>query len=180
MPSNKDTPEAIFEDSLQASRRLLQESDVGCALIGTAFLDDCLEALLRASFLNDPQVMERLLGVDRPLGTFSSRIDVAYCLGLITPDERKELHLMRNIRNHFAHQRRKTTFSEAPVSDLCRNLQGVSHKCPKASFVAVAVVQSALLLLRAVEARRHNFQENYPVPIGEEALSKLMKAIEHD
>ena len=124
-----NSPQTIFADCLQAYYRLLQESDAGCALLGAALLDDCLEALLRASFVNDVQVMKRLLEVNHPLGTFASRIDVGYCLGLITQDECDELHVVRKIRNYFAHQRRKMTFSKATVKDLCRNLQGISHKC---------------------------------------------------
>ena len=38
-----------------------------------------------------------------PFSTLSSKIDVAYALGLLSSEERRELHLLRKIRNEFAH-----------------------------------------------------------------------------
>jgi hypothetical protein len=43
-------------------------------------------------------VVNRLLGFDRPLGTFSARIDLAFAVGLIAPTEHRDLHLVREIQ----------------------------------------------------------------------------------
>ena len=60
------------------------ESDRAVAVLGPAYLDTLLEDLLRVSLV-EGESTEHLLAVDRPLGTFSARIDVAHALGFIDP-----------------------------------------------------------------------------------------------
>ena len=49
------------------------ETDRGCALMAAAYLDSQLEELIRASLIADTRATDELLGVSKPLGTFSSR-----------------------------------------------------------------------------------------------------------
>jgi mannitol operon repressor len=68
--------------------------------------------------------MSRLLdGANAPLGTFSARIDASHALGLITDHEEHELHLIRKVRNEFAHSKHGTTFNDQKIGDLCRALR---------------------------------------------------------
>jgi DNA-binding MltR family transcriptional regulator len=99
------------------------ESDRGTALVIGAYLDDLLASMLRKHFVNDPEVVEELLGVDRPLGTFSSRIKLSYCLGLIRHDQWKDLDTIRKIRNACGHTHENVSFNSSPLRELCRNLQ---------------------------------------------------------
>ncbi|TWU51158.1 hypothetical protein [Rubripirellula reticaptiva] len=67
-----------------------------------------LDALLRDSIERrlipaDNPKDDPLLSSDRALGTFSSRIEIAYRLGLIDSQFKSALHLLRKIRNEFAH-----------------------------------------------------------------------------
>lgn len=80
-----------------------RETDRGAALVGAALLDQQLLDLLQSHLLDKRESKELLLGGTAPLGTFSSRIKAAYCLGLISELEHKELQLVRKIRNEFAH-----------------------------------------------------------------------------
>src|SRR5438105_1519183 len=61
-----------FRDSLNA------ETDRGCALMAAAYLDEELQKLFRATFLDDSGVADQLFSPNGPLGTFSARIDLAY------------------------------------------------------------------------------------------------------
>src|SRR3979411_724821 len=61
------------------------------AIVDAAYLDSLLEQLLRAIFINDRNEADRLLGVDRPLGSTGSRYQLAYCLGLIGAKQRDDL-----------------------------------------------------------------------------------------
>ncbi len=66
--------------------------------------DDVLEMLLRAFLISDEECVDKLMGIDRPLGTLWSRIRLAYCLGLIGPDTYHDLEVIREVRNLFAHR----------------------------------------------------------------------------
>ena len=101
---------------------LAGESDRGLALAGAAMLDDAIEVLLKAHFLDKPKVVKSIIGPDRPIGTFSSRIKVAYILGLLEESEFLDLELIRKIRNDCAHSRSDVDFSAAPHKDRIAEL----------------------------------------------------------
>lgn len=62
-----------------------------------------------------------LTGKMMPIGTFSSRITLAYAIGLITSEEAKDLHRMREIRNRFAHRLNGLSFATQAIRDSCSN-----------------------------------------------------------
>lgn len=110
-----------FRTSLSA------ESDRGCALMAAAFLDSQLEELLRLCLVPDKDVSEELLSASKPLGTFSARIDMAYALGKIGPKARRDLHLIRKIRNDFGHDPNPIDFSLPLIANRCRELHFTHH-----------------------------------------------------
>jgi DNA-binding MltR family transcriptional regulator len=59
-----------------------------------------------------------------PLGSFSAKIDTAYCLGLLSEDEYGDLHSIRHIRNDFAHKLTGLAFEYRSIADRCLNLKG--------------------------------------------------------
>ena len=61
------------------------------AVVGAAYLDSILEQLLRAAFMSDEEEADRLLAPDRPIGATGARYQLAYCLGLISRDQRDDL-----------------------------------------------------------------------------------------
>jgi len=77
------------------------ETDRGCALMAGAYLDSELKKLLKNHLVSNEKIQDELFELSRPLGTFSSRIDPAYLLGLIGPQAHRDLHLIRKIRNDF-------------------------------------------------------------------------------
>lgn len=97
---------------------LTRESDRGCALTGAAFLDEALADLLRAHFVKDSASDEML---DGPLGSFSARIAMCRCLGLLSETTTRNLNLIRKIRNDFAHQV-EVSFDSAPIAARCKEL----------------------------------------------------------
>lgn len=99
-----------------------KESDRGMALFVTAALDDALTELLRAYFVSDKKVANELLGRSRPLASFSSRIDMAFLLGQIDKLVRRDLHLMRDIRNSFAHSASVVSFADQNIANQCKEL----------------------------------------------------------
>lgn len=104
-----------------------EESDRGLAMLCGAALDILLRDLLANFLINDSAEVDILLGSedspDTPLGAFATRIRAAYCLGLLTKEQRDNLSLIRRIRNHFAHQLHGSKFSEEPVQSWCNALR---------------------------------------------------------
>src|SRR6266496_4785038 len=98
------------------------ESDRGCALMAAAYLDSQLEELIRMSLVADNKAVDELLGVSKPLGTFSSRIDLAYLLGHFSKNAHRDLELIRKIRNEFGHTPTPLDFTHPPIQARCKEL----------------------------------------------------------
>lgn len=65
-------------------------------------------------------------GPQAPLGTFSAKIDGAQQLGLISRYFARDLHLVRKIRNEFAHHPLELTFEVSPIRDWVSALEEAS------------------------------------------------------
>jgi hypothetical protein len=94
-------------------------------LVASAWIEDSLEALLRANLAPDPKGADRLLRTDGPLGSFAAKVSLAYSLGLIGPDMRDDLDTIRSIRNEFAHFRSGVSFRDQSVRSRCKKLYTV-------------------------------------------------------
>ena len=99
------------------------ESDRGAALVGAALIDERLGETLRAFMVTRRAASELLDGAAAALGTFSSRINASFALGLIDRHERGECDLIRRVRNEFAHRSHGTGFDDAKIAALCNLLQ---------------------------------------------------------
>ena len=109
---------------LEAFRReLTKESDRGCALFATAYIDKVLSYLLYVSVVFEPKKVEKdLFEFNSPLCTFSSRIKMAYYLGKISKSVRRDLDLLRKIRNKFAHHPEVVSFDDKSIANICKEL----------------------------------------------------------
>jgi len=94
-----------------------KESDRAVVVLGAAKLDNLLYQLLAARLIPCSSGDDELLDGDRPLSTFSSRINIAYRLGLITHNFAKALHLVRKLRNDFAHEYSGISIAAGPQRD---------------------------------------------------------------
>jgi DNA-binding MltR family transcriptional regulator len=98
-----------------------EQSDRAGAVMGVATLDALIENLLRSWIL--PDAPKQLFNSTGALATFSAKIDIAYAFGLISLRERRDLHLLRKIRNDFAHDfDYKLTFNNPALSDRIMTL----------------------------------------------------------
>lgn len=97
--------------------KLLQgESDRGSVIVSAAMLDDILLQLLKRRLAPSLEQKDELLEDGAAaFSTFSARIDLAYRLGLIKATTRASFHLVRKIRNDFAHISDPKTFNSSSV-----------------------------------------------------------------
>jgi mannitol operon repressor len=134
-------------------REIQAESDRGAALVGAAIIDERLVETLRAFMVSNKAASSLLDGGNAPLGTFSSRIDAAFALALIDAEEHRECHIIRKIRNEFAHSRHGLSFADKKISDLCRMFKtkgppGTGDE-PRFLFNNAVILISTILINRA-------------------------------
>ncbi|WGL16198.1 hypothetical protein PVT68_15670 [Microbulbifer bruguierae] len=104
-------------------RALKNESVRGSVIIAAAEIEDQLEELLKNRFLLCCESSDSLFdGGNAPVGTMSSKIELAYRTGCIGPQLRKSLHILRKLRNDFAHLSQEISFDTQSVKDRTRNL----------------------------------------------------------
>ena len=100
----------------------VNESDRAAVILGTAKLDGLLHSLLQLVLRPVPGADDPLLDGDSPLATVSARINLACRLGLIDVGLTRALHLVRRIRNEFAHQPTAADLSSGGRRDRVRKL----------------------------------------------------------
>jgi DNA-binding MltR family transcriptional regulator len=119
---------------------LLKESDRGCALVAAAFLEEELAILLRGYFIDDDKCIKNMFGPFGVLDSFSSKILMAYCLGLISKKAKTDLELIKRIRNKYAHNAKAVSFNDADIILLCNKLHHdvyLEISTPKMKFIRV-------------------------------------------
>jgi len=83
--------------------QLLEESERSAVVLGAARLDVALANALKCLMCCHPNGQDNLFDSERPLGSLSAKIALAYRLGVIDQDVEHALQVIRKIRNEFAH-----------------------------------------------------------------------------
>ena len=108
------------------------ESDRGCVLLAAAMIDNILEVLIKHVLIECKTKNDSLFDdATAPLGTLSAKIDLAYRLGIISDNLRRDLHIIRKIRNDFAHDVLDCTFANAVVKERIHALRETSGEIDK-------------------------------------------------
>ena len=155
---------------------LQRETDRGMALLGAAFLDECLKNLLRAYFVDDHAAQKKLFDPFGPLGTFDARISTAYLLGLLSKTERTDFETLKKIRNEFAHNLHGVSFASEPIVRWIGDLRLARALVTIFDDVGDAprdrVVTSVLLLWYAIQ--KATAGQQHLTPKGEEAFAEVL------
>ena len=114
-------PEQLSAEIRQLFDVLNDESDLACVVIAVAFLDTSLASLL-AHKLADSSVSTKLLAPSGAIGSYSTRADLAYALGLVTKGHYQDLCSIGEIRNRFAHNHLQLSFQDPAVQESCEGL----------------------------------------------------------
>jgi len=149
------------EQSIQQSLALVQEietqTDRGASIVGAAWVEEELLASIESFLEKDKKAWDRLFRKSGPLSSFSAKIDLARLLGIISTVVASDLHIIREIRNEFAHSvlaknNLASTFSTPHIKDKCLALRCVKHEAhhdPRVAFIrACAVLNSDLCLYK--------------------------------
>lgn len=109
-------------DHLRYLEVLSDESDRGAVLVTASMLDDVLTKLLFERLVEGKSSQKLLDGFNAPLGTFSAKIAAAQATGVISEEWRRELDLLRAIRNDFAHSV-TATLGDDSILSKCNELR---------------------------------------------------------
>ncbi|HBG28352.1 MAG: hypothetical protein A2Y10_08770 [Planctomycetes bacterium GWF2_41_51] len=149
----------------EITKLLKSESDRGCILILTAYLEEILGLIVRGACVSDDDA-EMLLQLRCPGGDFNSKILLCSAFGLIHHEEAQALKCIQRIRNKAAHFDRKgqgfqVLFDSSETIDQvanfakAMNIKLLSHDIGKvrSCFIALARLLATKLYLRLAEVR---------------------------
>ncbi len=127
--NDKEIPKGVFQ---RVSRWLeqLKTDDRLMIIIATSRLDDLLKKLLQKTMRHESGGQDSLFSSNHALGSFSSRILLAYRLGLIDRDYESFLQTLRKLRNDAAHASQQMDLSTAPHIDRVICMQSLASKSP--------------------------------------------------
>jgi hypothetical protein len=98
-------------------------SDRSCVVVAASIVDHLLTETLRSFFVPCPNAQDIFLeGANAPLGTFSSRIDAAQRLGLLSLQAARDIHIIRRMRNEQAHSVVGRKFDDPSMKDQVEHL----------------------------------------------------------
>ncbi|MDN5353584.1 MAG: hypothetical protein PWQ09_340 [Candidatus Cloacimonadota bacterium] len=115
--------EELSGDTQKVYDVLNTESDLACVLIGTSYLSELLANMIQESFIKSNISGKLLDPRGGSIGQFSTRADLAYCLGLIKKSIYQDLSKIAVIRNMFAHKHVSLDFNDNNVRDRCGELE---------------------------------------------------------
>ena len=181
--------ESRLKEFIDFRASLIQESDRGSVLMAAAFIEDKLEDLLEAYFVKNEKVCRQLLKGNGALATFSSKIDLTFLLGLIPENIFNDLHLLRKIRNEFAHTASKISFKTPSIKDRTRALSTLSKKMlrddTKAYFMHSMTTILTVINMKMETFERCSSQDNFDISIFdksfkivEDGLTKYITQVE--
>jgi DNA-binding MltR family transcriptional regulator len=120
-----------LEDKNEESAFYELDSHRGIAVVGAAIVENRLTAVLRAAMRQDESALQELFRSSGPLGTFGTKIRLAYLLRLIHEDLYNDLLIVTRIRNAFAHDVKISSFEEQSIRAKMRTSK--HSRCGKIS-----------------------------------------------
>jgi DNA-binding MltR family transcriptional regulator len=120
--TKKHDSSRLQEDFEEFISEFGSESDRAAVILGASKIDQLLGSLLERYFLPSPTSEDALFSNNGPLGTFSAKVDLSYRLGLIDAQFSKSIHLVRRIRNSFAHEAYGAKLSSGTHKDRVKSL----------------------------------------------------------
>ena len=132
MTNKERKPKSGFNPSWNLLEELSHESDRGCVLIAGDLLDRRLKLAILRHFERASEdvpasvpekhtptaITKRLMGFDRPLGTFGVRIQMCRAVGIIPYGFYRWLLAFKDIRNGFAHTPYPTALEDDDINRL--------------------------------------------------------------
>lgn len=104
---------------------LVEESDRGCILVAAAVLETRMSNIFQEQFKQhniSTKLQKSIFSVLGPLGSFSSKIKLAFALGYISKKSYEDLDIIRKLRNKAAHTTSDFDFLDKKISNNIEKL----------------------------------------------------------
>ena len=111
------------------------ESDRAAVILSAIEIDNGLKRMLEKYLFPCANSTDPLFSNNGPLGTFSSKIDMCFRLGLIDAEVARTVHLLRKIRNDFAHEVHGKNLKEGRQKDRIKELAKSMNELPAYGLV---------------------------------------------
>jgi DNA-binding MltR family transcriptional regulator len=99
------------------------QEDRSAAITAVSMLEGMLSQALKYRLILNSRLRDQLFGGYGPLATFSAKIDLGYAVGLYNSDTNYDLHVIRRVRNHFAHSFQPRYFFHDDITKLCKSMR---------------------------------------------------------
>jgi DNA-binding MltR family transcriptional regulator len=131
-PKNGDLWATLTTIGKRGPRRSNPLNDRARIILATAILDQHLQTALLSHFPiidtdSKNEMSELFEGDAAPLSSFSSRIRIAYALGIFGRRTKRDLERIKLIRNACAHSRLPVHFNDPAIADECAKLNALEH-----------------------------------------------------
>jgi DNA-binding MltR family transcriptional regulator len=112
----------VSKDVESALREIETDSDRAAAIVAATLVDEHLTLALRHSLHQNKSIANEMFSNSGPLGSFASKINLAFLIGIFSIKCHKELNTIKRIRNLFAHNLTISGCESEQVNDLVKNL----------------------------------------------------------
>lgn len=133
----------VSEDQLEIVAELETYQPRAMGIVAAAIIEDRLTTAIKVRLSRHEAVAKSFLNYPGPAGDLSAKIDFGYLLEMYGPDTRHDLHIIRDIRNKFAHALAAKDFGYRSIADKCKSLKLPDNKLAelkKGGFSALSPV----------------------------------------
>jgi hypothetical protein len=110
------SPTIVWCDTFR--REFRKESDRASVILAAAMIEKSLEMIIRAKLIPSLSKEDELFDKPyAPLRNFKAMIELAYRIGLISSNLYRDLNIIRDIRNDFAHDIEGCSFENRSVKN---------------------------------------------------------------
>ena len=114
-------------DQARVFEELDAESDRAAAIIGGSLVEMHLTAALETHLRPDGEIFHELFRPGGPIGDFADKIRLGFMIGLFDRPAYRDLVIIKELRNDFAHKLTYRDFTDQSVRDRVGNLSLVEH-----------------------------------------------------
>lgn len=156
-----------------------KESDRGTILMATSFLDYELQKLFEYYLIGNKKFLDEMLSGQGSLATFSSRIKLAYSLGLISKLTMDDLNITRKIRNECGHNYEAITFENQPLKQQVYSLKSSIYAGDNKINPRKLFINNVFIILSEIQGRKADLNQvneltkKYSINYTIEELQKL-------
>jgi DNA-binding MltR family transcriptional regulator len=127
----------------------------------------------------DPSAKDAMFGGSGSLATFSSKIAMAFALGIIDRQMRNDIDVIREMRKAYAHSRMPISFEQADLQAACKRilsqeLPSMTTHEPKA-LREVFVIKTVMMQETVLTGKRRVFKDEVARLAHARALAEALK-----